>query len=63
MDCEYSVNTMLQLQSITHTVHTYVISFFDNKTQGTLIWSHFLVFGISNGMMGLKVGNYISKLY
>ena len=50
---------MFHEQLIIHSIHTSVIYLFDNQTQGTLIWSKLLDFGIYNDMMGLKAGNNI----
>ena len=50
---------MLQVQFITHTIHTSVISFFDNQTQVTLELSH--IFGFWD--LRLHDGIKSKKLY
>ena len=59
-----SVDMMLQVQVVPHTIHTSFMSFFGNKTQVTLISSNLLVVGISNFMMYILYfrGSKIRKL-
>ena len=59
-----SVDMMLQVQVVPHTIHTSFMSFFSNKTQVTLISSNLLVVGISNFMMYILYfrGSKIRKL-